>query len=61
MDLQTESTQELIKGFQEANVKSHSEMSDKISSLEKWRWMIMGAGVVLGSLGFEAASKLFGM
>lgn len=61
IDSQTESTQDLIKGFQDDNVKSHKEMSNKISSLEKWRWMIMGAGIVLGSLGFEAVSKLFGM
>ena len=43
-------TQNLIKGFQVDNVTAHKEMSDKISKLEKWRWMLMGAGVLLGSV-----------
>jgi hypothetical protein len=34
-------------------------MSNKISALEKWRWMIMGAGIVIGSLGSFAVSVLF--
>jgi hypothetical protein len=33
-------------------------MSDKILSLEKWRWMMMGAGVVIGSLGFDTIATL---
>jgi hypothetical protein len=33
-------------------------MSEKISALEKWRWMMMGAGVVIGSLGFDTIAKL---
>lgn len=55
----SEKSTALIKDFQADNVKSHKEMSNKISSLEKWRWMIMGAGVVIGSLGSFAVSVLF--
>ena len=55
----SEKSTALIKDFQADNVKSHKEMSNKISSLEKWRWMIMGAGVVIGSLGSFAISVLF--
>jgi hypothetical protein len=33
-------------------------MSDKISALEKWRWMMMGAGIVLGTLGYDTVAKL---
>jgi predicted nucleic acid-binding Zn-ribbon protein len=55
----SEKSTALIKDFQADNVKSHKEMSNKISALEKWRWMIMGAGIVIGSLGSFAASVLF--
>jgi predicted nucleic acid-binding Zn-ribbon protein len=55
----SEKSTALIKDFQADNVKSHKEMSNKISALEKWRWMIMGAGVVIGSLGSFAVSVLF--
>jgi hypothetical protein len=33
-------------------------MAEKISSLEKWRWMLMGAGIVIGSLGYDTVAKL---
>jgi len=55
----SEKSTALIKDFQADNIKSHKEMSSKISNLEKWRWMIMGAGIVIGSLGSFAASVLF--
>jgi len=53
-----EETQRLIKELQESNEKSHKALNDKISALEKWRWMLMGAGVVIGSIGFESLAKL---
>ena len=49
----------LIKDFQADNITSHKEMSGKISDLEKWRWMIMGAGLVIGSLGSFVLSIIF--
>jgi predicted nucleic acid-binding Zn-ribbon protein len=55
----SEKSTALLKDFQADNVKAHKEMSNKISILEKWKWMIMGAGVVIGSLGSFAASVLF--
>lgn len=61
IDLHMEKTHSLIKEFQDENKKQHDEVNKKVSGLEKWRWMIMGAGIVLGSLGFEAISKLLGM
>jgi septal ring factor EnvC (AmiA/AmiB activator) len=53
-----EETQRLIKELQESSEKSHKALNDKISALEKWRWMLMGAGVVIGSMGFESLAKL---
>lgn len=55
----SEKSTALIKDFQADNIKSHREMSNKISALEKWKWMIMGAGIVIGSLGSFVAGILF--
>lgn len=51
----------LIKEFQEINTESHNKMSNKISALEKWRWMLMGAGVVIGALGYPTIAKILGI
>ena len=48
----------MIKEMQEAAEKAHASLSLKVSSLEKWRWMMMGAGIVIGSLGFETLAKM---
>ena len=50
-----------LKSLQEDNAAAHKEVSAKISTLEKWRWMIMGAGVLAGALGWPAIQKLTGM
>jgi chromosome segregation ATPase len=56
--LNAEETQRLIKELQDSNEKSHKALNDKVTALEKWRWMIMGAGVVIGSMGFDSVAKL---
>lgn len=61
LDTHTESTQKLIKEYQKDNVVAHKTMENKISTLEKWRWMIMGAGLLAGALGFPAIEKLLGI
>lgn len=48
----------LLKEMQESAQEAHTELSKKISSLEKWRYMMMGAGIVMGYLGFDLAAKL---
>ena len=53
-----EDTHHLLKEMKEASANAHKSMSDKVSALEKWRWMMMGAGVVIGSLGFDTIAKL---
>jgi len=53
-----EDTHNFLKEMKEASASAHKAMSDKITALEKWRWMMMGAGVVIGSLGFETLGKL---
>ena len=48
----------LINSMQDSSESAHKSLSEKISALEKWRWMMMGAGIVIGSLGFDTLSKL---
>lgn len=53
-----ENNKEMLKSIADNSATAHKAMSDKISSLEKWRWMMMGAGIVLGSLGYDTIAKL---
>ena len=32
----------------EESTKQHKTLSDRLSDLEKWRWMLMGAALVVG-------------
>ena len=48
----------MILDMQDQDAKAHEALSRKVTMLEKWRWMMMGAGIVVGSLGFDALSKL---
>lgn len=58
IELHSEENQKMLKEISEHSASAHKAMSDKISSLEKWRWMMMGAGIVLGSLGYDTIAKL---
>lgn len=53
-----EDTHKLLKEMQDSSTSAHKSMSDKINTLEKWRWMMMGAGIVLGTLGYDTVAKL---
>lgn len=57
----SESTQALLKGFQDGNNKAHRDLALKISAIEKWKWMMMGAGIVIGSLGWPLIANMLGM
>ena len=54
----SDDTHKMLKSMSEASASAHKALDAKISSLEKWRWMMMGAGVVIGSLGFDTLAKL---
>lgn len=58
IDDHAEQTQNTLKAMSDSSANAHKAMSDKISSLEKWRWMMMGAGIVLGTLGYDTLAKL---
>jgi hypothetical protein len=40
------------------SAEAHKEMSEKISAIERWRWMMMGAGIVLGAMGNNMLGSL---
>jgi len=43
------------------NNRQHNELFTRIVKLENWRWMLMGAGVVLGMSGMMGIEKLLGI
>jgi len=58
IDEHAEQTQKTLKAMGDSSTEAHKAMSNKISALEKWRWMMMGAGIVLGTLGYDTVAKL---
>jgi len=58
LDRNAHETKEMLKEMREEDIKAHKELGSKVSALEKWRWMMMGAGIVIGSLGFDTMAKL---
>ncbi len=51
-------TRSMLKEMRDEDTAAHKELASKVSALEKWRWMLMGAGIVLGSIGFDMIAKL---
>jgi hypothetical protein len=58
IDSQAANTNAILKDMKDVSTTAHKAMSEKINSLEKWRWMLMGAGVILGSIGFDSIARL---
>ena len=58
LDKHNDSTHTLLREFQATNISQHSDMAAKIAGLEKWRWMLIGAGCVLGGLGYSGIESL---
>jgi DNA-binding ferritin-like protein len=58
LDRNAHETREMLKEMRDEDTKAHASLGAKVSALEKWRWMLMGAGVVIGSLGFDTLAKL---
>lgn len=58
MNKKTEDTHKMLRDMASSADIAHKSLASKISSLEKWRWMMMGAGIVIGSLGFDVFAKL---
>ena len=61
VDYHTQITQQMMREFQTENNRQHNELFNRIVKLEQWRWMLIGAGVILGSSGFAGIEKLLGL
>ena len=61
LDRNMDETKIILKEFQDSNKKSHDELAEKISGIEKIKWMLMGAAAVLGATGVEAVKAIFSM
>jgi polyhydroxyalkanoate synthesis regulator phasin len=51
-------TREFLEKFQAESNKQHGELSEKVSGIEKIKWMLMGAAAILGATSVEAV-KMF--
>lgn len=58
IEANAEETRKMLKSMRDQDLKEHAELANKVSALEKWRWMLMGAGVVIGSMGFPTVAAL---
>ena len=61
VDEHTKTTQQMLREYHAENNRQHNELFTRIVKLENWRWMLMGAGVVLGMGGMMGIEKLMGL
>lgn len=54
LDRNMTETKQLLKEYSDMSTEQHKELSDKVSSVEKIKWMLMGAAALLGATGIEA-------
>jgi FtsZ-binding cell division protein ZapB len=54
LDRNMAETKEFLEKFQMGQTKQHEELADKVSGIEKIKWMLMGAAAILGATGIEA-------
>ena len=57
----TTATMAAIKSMEDSSKTAHSKLEEKITALEKWRWMVMGGAAGAGALGFHVVGKIFGL
>ena len=61
LDYHTQTTHAMMREFQTENNRQHNELFNRIVKLENWRWMLIGAGIILGSSGMLGIEKLMGI
>jgi hypothetical protein len=61
VDEHTKTTQQMLREYHAENNRQHNELFTRIVKLENWRWMLMGAGVVLGMGGMMGIEKFMGI
>lgn len=48
-----------LKEMKEEDDQAHRKLGEKISALENWRWMIVGAILLLGAVGIDTIKLIF--
>ena len=61
IDKNNESIRVLIREMRETSVVEYHSIGKKVTDIEKWRYMLIGGGIILGSIGFDAVKALFSM
>ena len=61
VDEHTKTTQQMLREYHTENNRQHNELFTRIVKLEHWRYMLVGAGVVLGMGGMMGVEKLLGI
>jgi len=61
VDEHTKTTQQMLREYHAENNRQHNELFTRIVKLENWRYMLVGAGVVLGMGGMMGIEKLMGL
>ena len=49
----------MLEQLKKENTEQHTELAEKVSSLERWRWMLMGAAALAGALGWTGIQSIF--
>ena len=49
----------MLDQLKKENAEQHAELAEKVSSLERWRWMLMGAAALAGALGWTGIQSIF--
>jgi septal ring factor EnvC (AmiA/AmiB activator) len=44
--------------FKKENEEAHDKLNRKINTLEKWRYMVMGAAALAGAMGWQSIQTL---
>lgn len=57
-DSHAKEVREMLESMRISADVAHEALNKKISALEKWRYMMMGAGIAIGYFGFEFVGKL---
>lgn len=61
VDEHTKTTHQMLREYHAENNRQHNELFTRIVKLEQWRYMLVGAGVVLGMGGMMGVEKLLGI
>ena len=56
--LHANETLEAFDEFKKENEEQHNSLRRKINTLEKWRYMVMGAAALAGAMGWNALHAL---